>query len=161
MTMLDPGTFRQALGAFASGVTIITALDPASGQPAGVTVSAFASLSLHPPLVLFCLGSTGSCVGAIERAGRCGINILADGQRDLSGRFAGPIDSRWTNQPWQKLPGGAPALPGCLVTLDCRVVRIDPGGDHLIFIAEVEGTHSGGGERPLLHHRGAYLDLPR
>lgn len=156
---LDPRSFRQALGAFASGVTVITAIDPASGAPVGVTVSAFASLSLQPPLVLFCLGRDGSCLAAIEAAGRCGINILAEPQRDLSNRFAGPVGARWTDQSWSPLPGGAPALPGCLVTLDCRLVRTEPGGDHLIFIVEVEGIHPGGGERPLLHHRGAYLDL--
>ncbi|SEH36987.1 flavin reductase family protein [Magnetospirillum fulvum] len=157
---LDPRSFRKALGSFASGVTVITAIDPRVDLPVGVTVSAFSSLSLDPPLVLFCLGQTGSCVSAIEAAGRFAVNILADDQRDLSARFAGPVEDRWRDLAWEALPGGAPALPGALTVLGCTVTRTVPGGDHLIFIGEVETIRSREGARPLIYHGGAYLDLP-
>jgi len=157
---LDSLSFRKALGSFASGVTVITATDPQVGTPVGVTVSAFSSLSLDPPLVLFCLGRTGSCVGAIEAAGRFAVNILADDQRDLSARFAGPVESRWCDLAWEALPGGSPALPGALTVLDCRLSRTVEGGDHLVFIGEVEAIRSREGARPLIYQGGSYLDFP-
>jgi len=157
---LDPRSFRKALGSFASGVTVITAIDPRLGLPVGVTVSAFSSLSLDPPLVLFCLGQTGSCVSAIEAAGRVAVNILADDQRDLSARFAGPVEDRWRGLAWEALPGGSPALPGALTVLECTVSRTVPGGDHLIFIGEVETIRSREGARPLIYHGGAYIERP-
>lgn len=157
---LDPRSFRKALGSFASGVTVITAFDPRGNVPVGVTVSAFSSLSLDPPLVLFCLGRTGSCLGGIEAAGHFAVNILADDQRDVSGRFAGPVDARWRDQDWIALPSGAPALPGALTVLDCTLVRIVEGGDHLIFIGEVQTIECREGAWPLIYQGGAYLDLP-
>lgn len=157
---LDSRSFRKALGSFASGVTVVTAFDLRVGTPVGVTVSAFSSLSLDPPLVLFCLGRTGSCVGGIEAAGRFAVNILADDQRDISNRFAGPVDDRWRGLAWELLPGGAPRLPGALTVLDCVLTRTVEGGDHLIFIGEVQAVHSREGARPLIYQGGAYLDLP-
>lgn len=157
---LDSRSFRKALGSFASGVTVITAFDPAAQAPVGVTVSAFSSLSLDPPLVLFCLGRTGSSLSAIEAAGRFAVNILADDQRDLSARFAGPVEQRWRDLAWEPLPGGSPALPGALTVLDCALSSVVPGGDHLIFIGEVETVRFREDARPLIYHGGAYLDRP-
>lgn len=157
---LDSRAFRKALGSFASGVTVITAIDPRVGQPVGVTVSAFSSLSLDPPLVLFCLGRTGSCVSGIEAAGRFAVNILADDQREISSRFAGPVEDRWRGLDWVALSGGSPGLPGALTVLECTLTRTVEGGDHLIFIGEVETIQSREGARPLIYQGGAYLDLP-
>ncbi|CCG40919.1 flavin reductase family protein [Magnetospirillum molischianum] len=157
---LDSRSFRKALGSFASGVTVITAIDPETDSPVGVTVSAFSSLSLDPPLVLFCLGRTGSCVSAIEAAGRFAVNILADDQRDISARFAGPVDARWRDLAWESLSDGSPALPGALTVLECVLTRTIEGGDHLIFIGEVQTILSRDGARPLIYQGGGYLDFP-
>jgi flavin reductase (DIM6/NTAB) family NADH-FMN oxidoreductase RutF len=154
---IDPRTFRSALGSFASGVTVVTTIDPRTAEKVGVTVSAFSSLSLDPPQVLFCLGRAGASVAAFEASGRFAVNILADDQRDVSGRFAGPVEARWTGQAWEPLESGIPALVGCLAVLDCAVARIVDGGDHLIFIGDVEGIRLSEGGRPLLYHRGGYL----
>ena len=155
---LDVRSFRRVLGCFASGVTVVTAIDPATGQPVGVTVSAFSTLTLDPPLVLGCLGRTGSCLAPIQAAGRFAVNILAEDQRDLSNRFAGPVDLRWVGQDWTPLPGGAPALPFCLASLDCALDRVVDGGDHLILIGRVDSAVRRDDGHPLIHHRGAYLD---
>jgi Conserved protein/domain typically associated with flavoprotein oxygenases, DIM6/NTAB family len=155
---LDPRSFRKALGCFATGVTVVTALDPESQAPAGVTVSAFSSLSLEPPLVLFCLGLKTSCLDSFKKSGRFAINVLSETQRDLSIRFASRSDDKWRGMTWDKGASGVPLLPGCIATLECRLVNTVEGGDHLIFIGEVERlTHQEGGS-PLVYFRGAYMD---
>lgn len=155
---LDPRSFRKALGCFATGVTVVTTLHPDSGAPAGVTVSAFSSLSLEPPLVLFCLGLNTSSLASFKTYGHFAINVLSETQRDLSIRFASRSEDKWKGVTWEKGASGVPLLPGCIATLECKLVNTMEGGDHLIFVGEVEHlTHHEGGS-PLVYFRGAYMD---
>lgn len=154
---VDSRTFRRALGCFASGVTVVTTLHPQGGKPAGVTVSAFSSLSLDPPLVLFCLGEKTSCLGAFLEHGHFAINILAENQRDVSIRFASRGEDKWQGVAWEAGAGGVPVLPGCLATLECTLESALDGGDHKILIGRVVNLRYQEGGPPLLYFRGAYM----
>jgi flavin reductase (DIM6/NTAB) family NADH-FMN oxidoreductase RutF len=157
---LDQRSFRKALGCFATGVTVVTTRDPAASAPIGVTVSAFSSLSLEPPLVLFCLGLKTSSLEAYRQFGYFGINVLSENQRDLSIRFASRSEDKWKGIDWEPGVTGVPLLPGCIASLECKLVNTVEGGDHLIFIGEVQRlTHQEGGA-PLVYFRGAYMDTP-
>lgn len=156
---VDQRSFRKALGCFATGVTVVTTLHPDTEAPAGVTVSAFSSLSLEPPLVLFCLGLQTASIDAFKTYGRFAINVLAENQRDLSIRFASRSEDKWAGMKWESGIAGVPLLSGCIATLECKLVSAIEGGDHMIFVGEVENlTHQEGGS-PLIYFRGAYLDF--
>lgn len=155
---LDQRSFRKALGCFATGVTVVTTLHPDRHTPAGVTVSAFSSLSLDPPMVLFCLGQQTSSIESFKTHGHFAINVLSETQRDISIRFASRSEDKWKGITWEKGVAGVPLLPGCIATLECKLVNVVEGGDHLIFIGKVERlTHQEGGS-PLIYFRGAYME---
>lgn len=155
---LDQRSFRKALGCFATGVTVVTTRHPDTQAPIGVTVSAFSSLSLEPPLVLFCLGLKTSTLEAYKNFGYFGINVLSETQRDLSIRFASRAEDKWANVGWTPGLTGVPLLGGCIASLECKLVNTIEGGDHLIFVGQVEHlTHQEGGS-PLVYFRGAYMD---
>lgn len=155
---LDQRSFRKALGCFATGVTVVTTLRPDTKAPVGVTVSAFSSLSLEPPLVLFCLGLKTSSIDAYKNFGHFGINVLSETQRDLSIRFASRSDDKWAGVHWEQGLSGVPLLPGCIASLECKLVNTIEGGDHMIFVGEVQHlTHQEGGS-PLVYFRGVYMD---
>jgi flavin reductase (DIM6/NTAB) family NADH-FMN oxidoreductase RutF len=156
---IDSRSFRKALGCFASGVTVVTALNPETKVPAGVTVSAFSSLSLDPPLVMFCLGVQTSSLETFKSAGHFVVNVLSEDQRDLSIRFASRADQKWTGVAWESWNSGAPVLGNCLTNLECSLVKTVEGGDHLIFIGKVEKMKHQEGGSPLVYFRGSYMDL--
>lgn len=155
---VDPRSFRKALGCFATGVTVVTTVNPEDDCPAGVTVSAFSSLSLDPPLVLFCLGNKTSSIDAYRKNGRFVINVLAENQRDLSIRFASRSEDKWAGVLCEPGLGGVPVLMGCIANLECTVVNTIDGGDHVIFIGQVENIHYQEGGAPLIYFRGGYMD---
>ncbi|KIL99016.1 Nitrilotriacetate monooxygenase component B [Paramagnetospirillum magnetotacticum MS-1] len=155
---LDPRSFRKTLGCFASGVTVVTTLTPGGNEPVGVTVSAFTSLSLDPPLVLFCLGNTTSSMDAFKTFGHFAINILSEHQRDLSIRFASRSEDKWKSIAWSGWNSGVPILSGCLANLECSLVNVADGGDHQIFIGKVEKMKHQEGGSPLVYFRGSYMD---
>ena len=155
---VDPRSFRKALGCFATGVTVVTSVNPGDSGPVGVTVSAFSSLSLEPPLVLFCLGNKTSSLGIYKQNGRFVINVLAETQRDLSIRFASRSDDKWAGVVSEPGLGGVPVLSGCIANLECVLVNTIDGGDHVIFIGRVENIHYQEGGAPLLYFRGGYMD---
>ncbi|MGE5502974.1 MAG: flavin reductase family protein [Actinomycetota bacterium] len=157
---VDDRSFRKALGCFATGVTVVTALDGAR-QPVGVTVSAFSSLSLDPPLVLFCLGLQTSTLDAFRGFGHFAVNVLSERQRDLSIRFAGRSADKWAGLAFDTWDSGVPILKDCLANLECSLVGTQDGGDHLIFIGRVERMRHQEGGSPLVYFRGAYMDLPK
>lgn len=156
---LDPSTFRAALGRFASGITIITARD-ADGRDGGMTVSAFSSLSLDPPLILVCVDRAASAGPVFDTAEHYAVNILADDQEALSRRFAQKDVDRFDGVGFTRSSLGVPLLDGALATLECRATARHPGGDHSILIGEViEVTlHEG---HPLLYYRSGYRRLER
>ena len=154
---IDPAAFRAVLGRFASGVTVVTARDE-RGEDHGMTVSAFCSLSLEPPLVLFCLDEKASMHPLLDAGMAVTINILAAGQEALSRRFSGKDSNRFDGIGYTRGQRGAPMLDDVLAALECVVTERRDGGDHTIFIAQVEhcALHAGA---PLLYYRGGYAQL--
>lgn len=157
---VDPDTFRSVLGRFASGVTIVTAVD-AEGRDHGMTVSAFSSLSLRPPLVLVCIDRGATLHGALRPDAPLVIHILAAGQETLSRRFAsGEPAERFAGVGYGRAANGAARLDGVLAHLECRVDALHDGGDHTIVVGRVE--HAEVQEaRPLLYYRSGYATLER
>jgi flavin reductase (DIM6/NTAB) family NADH-FMN oxidoreductase RutF len=150
--------FRAALSRWVSGVTIVTAA--AADRVHGMTVSAFASVSLDPPLVLVCADKSSITMGLIEEGGCFCANVLARGQEALSNRFASKKDEhrRFEGLSWRRATTGAPLLAGVIAALDCRVVAAHDAGDHVIYVGEVEEVSLAPGE-PLVYYEGAYRRL--
>ena len=151
---IDAELFKRALGSFASGVTVVTMRD-GSGQLRGMTVSAFSSVSLDPPLILICIDRQAECLPNLQSSGRFAVNILGEGQREISRRFAAKGVDRFEGVPVREGATGLPLLEGALGVLECRVVGEHPAGDHSIFVGEVEAAALEP-EAPLLHFRGRY-----
>jgi flavin reductase (DIM6/NTAB) family NADH-FMN oxidoreductase RutF len=157
---VDPDAFRSVLGRFATGVTVITSVD-AGGRDHGMTVSAFCSLSLDPPLVLACIDHTATMHDLLADGTPLVINILSAGQEALSRRFAaGDPPNRFDGVGYTRGALGPAILDDVLAWLECRVVARHPGGDHTIVVGHVEavGTRQ---ERPLLYYRSGYATLER
>src|SRR5262249_39684563 len=128
--------FRQAAGRFATGITVATTVDE-SGQPHGLTVNSFTSVSLEPPLVLICLGHHTATVERFRNAKHFGINILAEDQRWLSDHFARKGHNRFEGIEWHRGKNGVPLLPGVVGVMECDVYRKVAMGDHDIFVGRV------------------------
>jgi flavin reductase (DIM6/NTAB) family NADH-FMN oxidoreductase RutF len=139
-------------------VAIVTAA--AGDRVHGMTVSAFASVSLAPPLVLVCADKTSHTLELMEAGRVFAVNVLAAGQQPLSNRFASKKDEhrRFEGVAWRRGATGAPLLEGTVAALDCRVVAAHDAGDHVIYVGQVEGAEVHGGE-PLLYHAGSYREL--
>lgn len=158
---IEANAFRQALGQFASGVTIVTTIH--DDVYYGMTASSFTSVSLDPPLVLFCADKRARSGTMVGPAGCFAINILDESQRDLSNLFAGKgTDEERSDkltQIGQTAVTGAPILTSALGWLDCRVDRTIDAGDHLIFVGLVVASHVRGEGKPLLYWHGSYRRL--
>lgn len=154
--MIDETLFRQVMGRFASGVTVVTTAH--GGRLAGITVSSFASLSLRPMLVLVCIDHGAGTHGAIAEAGQYAVNILAEGQEYLSRRFASAESDKFTEGTYELSPRGLPLLSGALAYIECRLHSALPGGDHTIFVGEVVAARCSEG-CPLLYYRSGYHKL--
>ncbi len=157
--MIDSETFRSVLGRFASGVTIVTARDDA-GEDHGMTVSAFCSLSLQPPLVLLCVDHEASMHDLLLKHPRFGISILSSSQEAYSRRFAADESNRFDGIAYVRGDSGVVLLEEALAHLECAVREHHDAGDHTLFIAEVERAEARQG-RPLLYYRGGYAQLER
>lgn len=157
---LDSDSFRSVLGRFASGITVVTTRDH-DLRDVGMTVSAFCSVSLAPPLVQVCIDQAASMYGALMGAERFGINILAAEQEALSRRFAA-IDSshRFEGIGFTRGESGVVLLDEALAHLECTVFARQEAGDHTIFVGEVERA-TARDARPLLYYRGGYAQLER
>jgi flavin reductase (DIM6/NTAB) family NADH-FMN oxidoreductase RutF len=151
---VDPTQFKTALSRWGSGVAVITTRD-AAGAPVGLTASSFSSLSLQPPLILFCLGLDSTGHDAFVAAPGFAVHLLAAEQQALSARFATRGGEKFAGLEHRDGRWGAPLLSGCLAVLECRTHAQVPGGDHIIMVGEVEAVTVGDGE-PLLYFRGAY-----
>jgi len=151
---IDPTRFRQALGHFCTGVTVVTALDGAA--PVGFACQAFAALSLDPPLVLFCPGRRSRSWPPIERSGRFCVNVLGHAQRGISAVFGKSGVDKFAGVPWTPAPSGAPILAGVITWIDCAVETAHEAGDHLVVIGRVTALGEQREDRPLLFYRGAY-----
>ncbi|MBU6367510.1 MAG: flavin reductase family protein [Gemmatimonadetes bacterium] len=154
---IAPELFRAVLGRFASGVTVVTTVDD-EGRPHGMTVSAFSSLSLVPPLVLVCIGRDATLAPLLATRERMAVNLLALSQRELSQRFASKVPDRFDGVAHRIEEPGVPVLEGALGWLGCRIVARHPAGDHVIYVGEVATAGTAEGE-PLAYYRGAYASV--
>lgn len=152
---VDPARFRHVLSHFASGVVIITGV--VEGRPVGMTCQSFASLSLEPPMVLFCPSKTSLSWPQLAQAKFLCINILSHGQRALSDAFARSGTDKFDGVGWTRAPhGGAPALDGAVACLEVRVAGSHDGGDHHIVTCLVESIPPAADRAPLLYYRSRY-----
>ena len=157
---IDPDSFRSVLGRFASGITVVTTLD-AERRDVGMTVSAFCSVSLCPPLVQVCVDHAASLYAALVGNARYGVSILAAEQEALSRRFATAESTRrFDGIGYRRGESGVILLDDALAHLECRVVASHEVGDHTMFVGEVESANARSA-RPLLYYRGGYAQLER
>jgi flavin reductase (DIM6/NTAB) family NADH-FMN oxidoreductase RutF len=156
---IDPDEFRAVLGRFASGVTILTARD-SEGRDHGMTVSAFCSASLVPPLVVACIDRSADMHDVLHKATHFGVSILAEGQEALSRRFAELPAGRFDGIGYSRAESGVVLLDDALGHMECRRVDRYDAGDHAIYVGEVEWANCRQ-DRPLLYYRGGYAQLER
>ncbi len=149
--------FRHALSHFASGVTVVTTVDK-DGNPFGITVSAFCSVSLSPPLILICIEKATMSHYAFAESGRFAVNILDEKQAAISEHFATAYPDKFSGIETSAGPGGVPVLANALAVLQCRVRSSVDAGDHSVFIAEVDSVNVDSGQ-PLIYFRSGYHAL--
>ena len=153
-TDVDAAGFRQVLGHFCTGVTVITCAE--NGIPAGFACQAFAALSLTPPLVLFCPSRSSATWPAIARAGHFCVNVLAAGQQEIARRFGVSGADKFAGVSWSPSPSGAPVLAGALTWVECAVAAVHEAGDHYVVTGHVTKLGPSRPDRPLLFYRGRY-----
>lgn len=152
---LDSRAFRQALGSFLTGVTVVTTID-AEGAPRGFTANSFTSVSLDPPLILVCIGKTSRSFSSFADGSGFAVNILSELQQPVAHTFATPSPDRFSGLDWEVGPAGNPILPNSCAWMDCRRHTYIDAGDHLIMIGHVAGF-SDSTHPPLGYSRGAYV----
>lgn len=161
ITEFNERTLRNALGSFATGVTIVTTKQE-GGEPLGLTVSSFNAVSLTPPLVLFSVGNKALGFSAWKNAKKYVINILGEDQRELSNRFGRPSGDKWTDLPCEEVEGGF-IFEGSVMAFECEAYRQYEGGDHEIMLGQVEAFHdlAQTNGQPLIFYRGKYNRIER
>ena len=157
---VDEANFRRAMSCLATGVTVVTT--SLEGKLYGVTVNAFCSVSLDPPLVLICIDQLSRSRHSIEESGIFAVNILSWQQQFAADRFAARaplVDTAFTGIPYRKAVTGAPVLSGSLAWADCRLSQIVAAGDHAIFVGAVVAVGLDADQEPLLFHRSRFERL--
>lgn len=154
---VDDASFRLALAQFATGVTVVLTRD-AAGAPAGLTVSAFSSVSLDPPLVLVCVDFRSDAHDPLAQSRVFGISVLNEAQEDISRRFACRGPEKFEGFVLEHGAMGALLVPGAVAHLECSVVGAHRAGDHTVFVGEVRVIRVNRG-RPLVYHCGGYRRL--
>ncbi|KZM68754.1 flavin reductase family protein [Nocardia terpenica] len=156
---IDARRFRDVLGQFCTGITVVTTFDEA-GAPVGFACQSFAALSLDPPLILFCPTKGSRTWAAIEQAGRFCVNVLSEEQQRICARFGSREPDKFAGIGWRTSDLKVPLLNDALAAIQCTVASVVDGGDHHIVIGRVqalsESTDSG---RPLLFYRGQYTAI--
>ncbi len=154
----DARTLRDAMGCFATGITVVTAVAE-DGTPIGLTANSFTSVSLDPPLLLVCIANGAGSGPVLREAAHFGINMLQTGQQQASNRFAGRGEDRFAATAWAPGETGAPLLEGSLAAFECRRHAVHDGGDHFILVGEVIRAQFEPSIDPLLYFRGKYRRL--
>lgn len=154
---VDAAGFRHALSQFASGVTVVTTRD-AKGEPLGLTVSAFSSVSLQPPLVLVSVEVDSATHAGFRDSGVFGVSILAEGQDAVSRLFARPGSAKFLEWPMEVGARGVWLVPDALAHIECEVRAAHPAGDHILYVGEIVSLAVRAG-RPLVYQRGGYRRL--
>lgn len=155
---VDRIEFRNALGSFATGITVVTAKSP-DGELLGITANSFNSVSLDPPLVLFSLDRGAYSLKSFEASGAFAINVLCEDQQHLSSNFAKSLTDKWTDVEYEIWETGSPILKGAIASFDCEIHSMYDGGDHIIFIGRVLRMKADPDRRPLLYYRGKYARM--
>ena len=152
---VDPRVFRNVMGRFSTGVAVVTFLR--DGQPAGITVNSFLSVSVEPALILVSLRRESSVTAHLHVGDCYGVNFLSEAQQELSSHFAGkPVEDLRLSFTEQR---GTPLIPGSLAHIVARVVDVHPAGDHLLYIAAIEHLWQGPEARPLIFYSGKYKQI--
>lgn len=151
----SPEEMRRAMGAFATGVTVVTAVD--GGEPVGFTCQSFASVSLTPPLVLFCADHRGRSWPRIRAAGRFTANVLAEDQTELCARFGSRTGRKYEGLGWDLSRWGTPSLRGVLMRVHAEITAVHSTGDHDVVIGRVLAVETARENRPLLFFRGRFI----
>ena len=149
--------FRQALGTFATGVTVVTAIDE-QGRPRGFTANSFTSVSLDPPLILVCIASGSAGHTVFTNSKTFCVNVLAEDQQDLSTLFASPGDDRFSEIEWHPGNNGNPIIDGAITNFECDRHNIVDAGDHVILVGKVSG-YEASGRSPLIYCSGSYVEF--
>ncbi|SIT37318.1 Nitrilotriacetate monooxygenase component B [Paraburkholderia ribeironis] len=153
----DVVEFRRALGAFVTGVTVVTTIQP-DGSPRGFTANSFTSVSLDPALILVCIARTASSHPVFSQTQRFAVSVLAEDQRSVSGVFASKSADKFAQVAWHARRTGSPVMDGAAASFDCETHQVVDAGDHIILIGRVvDFTHSSA--TPLGYCRGAYVDF--
>jgi 3-hydroxy-9,10-secoandrosta-1,3,5(10)-triene-9,17-dione monooxygenase reductase component len=152
--VIEPTHFRNVLGCFATGVTIVTAMD--DGEPVGMAVNSFTSVSLDPPLVAFCPAKSSSTWQRIRNAQAFCVNILGQDHEEVCRAFAMPGADRFGCIAWTTGASGSPLLDGVMASIDCRIEAEHDAGDHVIVVGGVLELSLPSAGRPLLFYRGGY-----
>jgi len=157
---IDAKTYRRVLGTFATGVTVVTTARAGERPSLGVTINSLASVSLEPPMVLFCLGRKARTAEAFSIGHPFAVNILDESQEALSGRFASPdLEDRWEGVRITHSPKGCPLFEGALAWITCETAQLIDGGDHVIVLGRVTDLGHRNSGLPLLFFRGQYQRL--
>jgi len=156
---IDPGTFRNVLGQFCTGITVITTMR--DDGPVGFACQSFAALSLDPPLVLFCPTKVSKSWQAIAASGRFCVNVLTEKQKDVSARFGSKEPDKFAGIDWEPAQSGSPVILGSLAHIDCTVSQVHDGGDHYVVFGAVQSLSEVPKvkPRPLLFYRGQYTGI--
>ncbi len=156
---IDPREFRDTVGCFATGITVITTVDE-SGGPVGFTANSFTSLSLDPPLVLFCLDRKVTSFTAFAAKRPFAVNILSSAQTEVSQLFATSGPEKWAGVEFEAWETGSPILRGCLANLEGTIESVHEGGDHVIVIGRVVAINRAeAAPGALLYYNGSYAEL--
>jgi flavin reductase (DIM6/NTAB) family NADH-FMN oxidoreductase RutF len=154
---MDPAQFRQLLGRFATGVTVLTVVT-SDGRQLGMTANSLASVSLHPPLISLCVDREAEMHDAILTTREFMVNVLSSPQEALARRFADKHEDRFDGIGYHLSPAGLIMLDGALAYIECQRHAEFPAGDHTLILGRVVGGSTGEG-RPLLYYRGGYAVL--
>ncbi len=155
MTTIDPRALRDAFGTFMTGVTVVTTID-GTGKPIGFTANSFSSVSLDPALLLVSIAKASSSYAAFTAGKGFAVNILSEGQKDISSTFAKRVEDRFATVYWRKGPAGHPVLAGVSAWFDCTLHQVVDAGDHTILIGKIEGFEASSAAG-LGYYRGSYF----
>lgn len=151
---IDENEFRRVLGHFPTGVTVVSSVD--DDGAVGMAIGSFASVSLDPPLVMFCPAKTSSTWGRIAGSGHFCVNILGDHQKDVCGVFASKASDKFAGVEWHPASTGSPVIKGSIGWIDCEIHAVHDGGDHDIVVGLVKELGADATDGPLLFFKGGY-----
>ncbi|WP_328323328.1 MULTISPECIES: flavin reductase family protein [unclassified Streptomyces] len=152
---IAPAVFREVLGRFASGITVVASAD-ADGRPVGLACQSFASLSLDPPLVMLCVGKSSTSWPHVARTGRFTVSVLAEEQREVCAALGGRGGDKFDGVGWTVSEHGTVRIDGALATVDCALHDVQEAGDHLVVTGEVLDLAARPDGSPLLYFGSAY-----